>query len=148
MNHWIIVSFLNATSQTNWTWDSYGIVFQTPSDFKVTTDNSEEFSAENDNVFLTLTPWKDATVTKQNLADALKSIVKDMEYDDMSELDKVDSNDFTGYAVYGKKDGVKAIIATLLNKKSGTNLIVIIVFIDGYEKTAKKIAMSIGVKKS
>jgi len=52
-------------------WDTHGVGFSIPRDFTITTNNSEEFSAENGSMALSILPFQDENVTKDNLAEAV-----------------------------------------------------------------------------
>ncbi len=138
-----LVFSINTNAQTDWEWDTHGIGFTTPAGFKVTTNNAEEFSAESDNVFVTLSAWQDESVTEDVLADMLITMVTEMGYDELTDAVELDYEDFVGYGVEGTLDGVNAVMGTLLDTESGTNLIVIVVYLPGYESTAENILMSI-----
>lgn len=123
-------------------WDNHGVGFSIPRDFGVSTNNAEEFSADNGNLFLTILPFQDKNVTKDNLADAVVAIATEMDYDSIEEADAADVDDFTGYYVKGTKEGVNALVMALLDSESSTNLIVIIAYVDGMEAKAIDIANS------
>ena len=80
-------------------------------------------------------------VSKDHLGEALVAAAKEMEYDDISTVDEVQIDDFDGYFVEGTKDGVGAFIITLLDKKSSTNLVIVIVYTDD---ASRKKAIEIG----
>lgn len=129
-------------AQTDMVWDAYGVGFSVPKDFVEETNNREEFSAGNDNVFMTIMPLADETITDDDLADAVVLMAEEMEYDRIQEGDEIDIDDFTGYYVKGKKDGANAILMALLDKESSTNLFVAIVYVNGYEDAAIDMAAS------
>jgi Dihydro-orotase-like len=117
-----------AFSQQDWRWDGHGVGFSAPANLRVTTNNASEFTAEGSDLFLSIYVEQDGEVSEETLADALVVAAKEMEYDEISDVDALEVDDFTGYYVEGKKDGVGAFIITLLDKKSATNLVVVLVF--------------------
>ena len=123
-------------------WDTHGVGFSIPRDFSVSTNNAEEFSADNGNLFLTILPFQDENVTKDNLADAVIAMATELDYDSIEEADAADVDDFTGYYVKGTKEGVNAVVMALLDSESSTNLLVVIAYMDGMEKKAVEIANS------
>jgi hypothetical protein len=137
----VLVTF-GIQAQTDMVWDAYGVGFSVPKDFVEETNNREEFTAGNDNVFLTIMPLADESLTEDDLADAVVLMAEEMEYDRIQEGDAIDIDDFTGYYVKGKKDGVNAVLLALLDKESDTNLFVAIVYTNGYEDTAVEMAAS------
>ena len=128
--------------QTDMVWDAYGVGFSVPKDFVEETNNREEFTAGNENIFLTIMPLADESITDDDLADAVVLMAEEMEYDRIQEGDNIDIDDFTGYYVKGKKDGVNAVLLALLDKESDTNLFVAIVYTNGYEDAAVEMAAS------
>ncbi len=138
-----LIFSINASAQTDWEWDTHGIGFTTPAGFKVTVNNAEEFSAESDNVFITLSAWQDENINESDLADALVASAVEMGYDNVNDVEQIDYNDFLGYAAFGDKDGMNVVIGMLLDKESSTNLMVIVIFNPGNENTAERIVKSI-----
>ncbi|MCC7506165.1 MAG: hypothetical protein IT259_12730 [Saprospiraceae bacterium] len=123
-------------------WDTHGVGFSIPRDFTITTNNSEEFSAENGSMALSILPFQDENVTKDNLAEAVVAMAVELEYDSVEAADEADVDDFTGYYVKGTKDGVNALIVALLDRESSTNLLVVIAYENGKESKAIEIANS------
>lgn len=130
----LIVALLLATTalqaQTEMHWDSHGVGFTVPSNFKVDVNNGDEYTASNDNLFLSITPIQDENITKEDLADVVVAMAKELEYDVVEDADEADVDDFTGYYVKGRKDGVNAVLMALLDSESSTNLLVVIVYDD------------------
>jgi hypothetical protein len=133
----------NSNAQVGLEWDSYGIGFSVPDDFELFVNNSEEFSAGNDDVYLSLLPWDDENINEYNLAEAVVDVAYAMDYDEITQATDANIHDFVGYGVSGVKDGVWAVIVMLLDEKSGTNLVVVIAYNDGYDRTAQAIYDSI-----
>lgn len=129
-------------AQTDMEWDTHGVGFSVPGNFKIETNNAEEFTASNDNLYLSILPIQDETITKDDLSDAVDAFAKELKYDRVQEGDEIDIDDFTGYYIKGRKDGANAVLLALLDKESSTNLLVVIVYADGYENNAIKLAKS------
>lgn len=123
------ISFANTTfAQKDWQWPAHGVGFSAPSNLKVTTNNDNEFSAEGSDIFLTIQPIQDASITEDHLAEALVAVAEEMEYEDIHAADALQIDDFVGYFVEGTKDGVGAFIVLLLDKKSSTNLVIVMAY--------------------
>lgn len=129
-------------AQTDMEWDTHGVGFSVPDDFKIETNNAEEFTAGNDVLFLSILPIQDKTLTKDDLADAVVEMAEGLNYDRIQEGDEIEVDDFIGYYIKGRKDGVNAVFMALLDKESSTNLLVVIVYADDYEDEAVAIASS------
>ncbi|HZV71123.1 MAG TPA: hypothetical protein VFG10_16325 [Saprospiraceae bacterium] len=129
-------------AQTEMEWDTHGVGFTVPDDFKIEANNAEEFTASNDNLYVSILPIQDETITKDDLAAAVDAFAKELKYDRVHEGDEIDIDDFTGYYIKGRKDGANAVLLALLDKESSTNLLVVIVYGDGYEDAAVDIASS------
>ncbi len=132
-----------SAQMTDMHWDTHGVGFKVPNDFAIEANNAEEFSASNDNLFLSIVPVQDLEVNDDDLAEAVVEMAKGLEYDDIEEGESIEVDDFTGYYIKGRKDGVNAIVMAVLDKQSSTNLLVVIVYVDGYEKQAVNIAASL-----
>ena len=137
----LMLSF-SLQAQTDMIWDTHGVGFTVPDDFKIETNNAEDFTAGNDELFLSILPIQDETITTDDLADAVNEFAKELKYDRIHEGDEIDIDDFTGYYIKGRKDGANAVLLALLDKESSTNLLVVIVYADGYEDDAIDIAAS------
>lgn len=122
--------------------DTHGVGFSVPKNFKVETNNAEEFTAGKDALYLSILSIQDEWVTEDDLADAVVAMAEELKYDRIQEGDAIDIDDYTGYYIKGRKDGVNAAFFTLLDKESSTNLIVVFVYADGYEDDTVDIAAS------
>ncbi len=138
----LCTAVISGFTQTDMIWDTHGVGFSVPRNFKIETNNAEEFTAGNDNLFLSILPIQDKTITEDELADAVVEMAEGLDYDRIQEGDAIDIDDFTGYYVKGRKDGANAILMALLDKESSTNLLIVIVYADGYEDAAVDIAAS------
>jgi hypothetical protein len=130
------------SAQTLMHWDTHGVAFTVPDNFKIITNNAEEYSAENRNLSLTIVPVQDEEVTSDNLKEALTIMAKEMDYDSIEKMADAQVQDFEAYYMIGKKDGVKALLMAMLDTESSTNLLVVIVYKEGHEDTAIDIANS------
>lgn len=141
----LFASFLTPTlltAQTEMRWDTHGVGFTVPDDFKVSANNAEEYTAGNDNLVLSIAPIQDENISKENLAQAVMAMAVEMKYDALDESDEINIHDFTGYYIKGKKDGLNAVVIALLDKESSTNLMVVIIYDDSYFDEAVAIANS------
>ncbi len=129
-------------SQDEYKWDSHGIGFKASSDMKVTVNKADEFEASNGKITLDIFPWQDENVNKDDLADGIVAIAKELKFDNVHGADAMEIDDFQGYYVLGSKEGVEALIMILLDKESSTNMIVTIVYEKGSQDIALKIADS------
>lgn len=130
------------SAQQEMRWDTHGIGFSVPTDFKIETNNAEEYTASNENLFLSIIPIQDEELTKEHLAEAVVEMAKEMKYDVINNADEAEMQDLVGYYVLGKKDGVNALLMALMDTESSTNLLVVIVYDDRSERAALKVANS------
>ncbi len=134
---------LNLQAQmTEMLWDDHGVAFSVPSSFKETTSTGEEYTASNDNLMLSIIPIQDENLDKSHMAQATLDMAKELGYDSIEAADEAEVDDFIGYFIKGTKDGVHAVVMTLMDVESSTNLIVVIVYADGYANQAVEIAES------
>ena len=138
----LLLTSSSLIAQVDMVWDTHGAGFKVPSGFVIETNNEEEFSAGNDNLYLTITPIQDETVNEDDLADAVGIMAKELDYDLITDGDAVEMDDFVGYYVRGVKDGVSAIVMALLDTESSTNLLVVVVYAGGFEDEALMIVNS------
>jgi len=138
----LLLTSSSLIAQVDMVWDTHGAGFKVPRGFVIETNNEEEFSAGNDNLYLTITPIQDETVNEDDLADAVGIMAKELDYDLITDGDAVEMDDFLGYYVRGVKDGVSAIVMALLDTESSTNLLVVVVYAGGFEDEALMIVNS------
>lgn len=130
------------SAQQEMRWDTHGVGFSVPANFKIETNNAEEYTASNENLFVSIIPIQDEELTKEHLAEAVVEMAKELEYDVVDNADEAEMQDLTGYYVLGKKDGVNALLMALMDTESSTNLLVVIVYDDRSERAALKVANS------
>jgi Dihydro-orotase-like len=123
-------------------WDTHGVGFKVPANFKETTNNADEYTASNNNISLTIAPIQDGKLDEEHMAEVTLEMAKSLGYDSIEAADKAEIDDFKGYFIKGTKDGVHAIVMAMLDTKSTTNLLVVIVYADGFEDKAVEIADS------
>lgn len=136
-----VVSLVSA--QDTYEWDSHGIGFTLPAGFEISTNTDEEFTAGNDQMSFSLIPWDDAEITEEQLGDVVVEIATELEYDDVHDAFDAKVDEFVGVGIYGTKDGVDAVIAAILDKTSGTNIIVIITYAPEFGEAAEDIYYSL-----
>jgi hypothetical protein len=132
----------NLSAQVEMRWDTHGVGFTVPNNFKIETNNAEEYTASNDELFLSIIPIQDENLTKEHLAEAVVEMAKELEYDVVDVADEATMQDLTGYYVIGQKDGVNALLMAMMDTESSTNLLVVIVYADNQQRAALKIANS------
>ena len=131
-----LVSASSLFAQIDMVWETHKVGFKVPRGFKIETNNAEEFTAGNDAVFVTIAPIQDENITTDDLADVVDAMVKEMDYDLITDGDAVEVNNFTGYYTRGSKDGSNAIVMALLDPESATNLIVVVIYSGDHEDEA------------
>lgn len=132
---------LNA--QQDWRWEQHGVGFNAPANLRVTTNNASEFVAEGSDLVLSIYVEQDGEVGEDQLAEALIAAAEEMDYDEITAADELEIDDLKGFFVEGTKNGVGAFIITLLDKKSSTNLVIVLAYTsDSGRKKAIDIADS------
>ena len=133
----LLLLFSNSVmAQVDMIWETHQVGFKVPRGFVVQTNNDEEFSAGNDHVYVTIAPIQDENITVDDLAEVVDAMVKEMDYDLVTDGDAVDVNNFTGYYVRGSKDGSNAVVMALLDPESAINLIVVAIYEGDHEEDA------------
>ncbi len=127
----LLFMFLSASSysqMTPFTWDTYKTKFEIPKSFKVDVNNSERFSAGNDDIWLDIYPRQNENLTyremKNHLTDwAYASNVYG--YGTVSETENL--NGYWGVYLEGKKSGndLPAFLALLVHPDYPANSIYI-----------------------
>lgn len=137
----VFVSF-GLHAQTDMVWDDYGLGFTLPRGLSITENDGDTFSAESDDLYLTILPIADRTITENDLADAVISMATEMDYDDLTDADALELRDLYGYYVEGKKDGAHAFVIAMMDTQSTTNYLAVIVFTPERREQAIRLARS------
>jgi len=132
----------NLSAQVDMVWDDFGLGFSMPRGMNIIENDGEAFSAESENLYLTIQPIADETITEDDLADAVVSMAIEMECDDLTDADDLELNDLYGYYVEGTKDGAKAFIIAMMDTMSSTNYLVVIQFTPQFRDQALRLARS------
>lgn len=123
-------------------WEDYGLGFTLENGMKITENDGETFTAEREDLFLTIVPIKDRQITEADLSDAVVTMANEMEYDRLTDADELELNDLYGYFVEGTKDGANAVVIALMDVESANNYLAIIVFTPETRNKAIKLAHS------
>ncbi|MBL7996265.1 hypothetical protein JNM05_12920 [bacterium] len=113
---WTILSG-SIYGQTGWkemTWPAYGMDFMLPENFKTKESSTEFFVAEGDGFSFAIQPWRDSTLSlEQVAAKALEQL--DADEASITIRDKVDMDGFEGYEIIGagKQEGSDMIFVVL-----------------------------------
>ena len=117
-----------AAAATDMVWDTYGLGFSLPSGMQITENNRDIFSAERDDLLLTIIPFKENTVGPEDLADFLIAMAERFDYDVVTDVDEVALDDLYGFYTEGEKDGGQALLVALMDEESDSNYFVILVY--------------------
>lgn len=137
----VFVSF-GLYAQTDMVWDDYGLGFTLPKGLTITENDGDTFSAEGNDLYLTILPIRDRTITEDDLADAVIAMATEMDYDDLTDADDLELNDLYGYYVEGEKDGAHAFVIAMMDTQSSTNYLAVVVFTPARREQAIRLARS------
>ena len=122
-----------ANAQTDYIWDHYGIGFSVTEDFAVTESTEANFTAVSSEgaISVSISPWKDASITEDDLAEATVDIALELEIldDQAVEGDYITIDTFSGYFIVAAPiDGGNdmTLMALLLDQESETNMLITI----------------------
>ncbi len=138
----LFLSVAPLQAQTDMIWDEYGLGFTLAKGMNITENDGETFTAEQNDLFLTIVPIKDRSVTETDLADVVVTMAEEMEYDQLTDADELELNDLYGYYVEGSKDGAKAVVIALMDVESANNYLAVIVYTPASRDRAIKLARS------
>lgn len=122
-------------AQQDWRWETHGVGFNAPANLHITANNEQEFTAEANDLVLSIYVEENGEVTEEALAEALVAAAREMEYDNISAVAELEIHDFKGYLVEGTRDGIGALIITLLDTQSSTNLVVVLAYSSNAART-------------
>ncbi|MCB0551909.1 MAG: hypothetical protein KDD02_00045 [Phaeodactylibacter sp.] len=123
----IIPSTLSA--QTQMVWDDWGLGFTLAPGMRITENNGETFSAERDDLHLSITPVEDAWAYEEDLANAVLIMMDAMEFERITDADEMQLNDLYGYFIEGQSQGVQAVVMALMDTASHRNFLVTMVYL-------------------
>lgn len=131
----------SAFAQTTWTYKQYNLKFTTPANFKVTANDDKSFVA-NDGKAITfsLYPYKDATVTKEKIADLAWSKINATEKTKNRSTTLSMEGGYEGYYMTGKgkQNGKELVFIAFgcIDTQSSVNFYSIIYFWNDANATA------------
>ncbi|MEZ5031950.1 MAG: hypothetical protein R2787_11160 [Saprospiraceae bacterium] len=138
----LLVMSVTLSAQVDMVWDDYGLGFTLPRGLSITENDGDTFSAESDDLYLTILPIADQTITEDDLADAVVAMATEMDYDDLTDADDLELNDLYGYYVEGIKEGAHAFVIALMDSQSSSNYLAVIVFTPERRDQAIRLARS------
>lgn len=138
----VLSSFNLVIGQTDMQWDSYGLGFTLEKGMRILTNNGEEFTAERQELYLTIHPLTNEYVTEDDLIDAVITMAQEMDYDDISDADVLELSDLLGVYIEGKTNGTSSFVIALMDTESAQNYIVIVIFEDSYRDKAIRMVHS------
>lgn len=115
---------------TDMVWDTYGLGFSLPKGMQITENNRDMFSAERDDLLLTIISFKENTIGPEDLADFLIAMAEEFKYDVVTDVDEIELDDLYGFYTEGGKDGGQALLVALMDEESDSNYFVILVYND------------------
>ena len=121
---------------TDMVWNTYGLGFALPAGMVITENNREAFSAERDDLLLSIVPFKENTVGPEELADFLIAMAEEFDYDVVTDVDELELDDLYGFYAVGTKDGGQAVLVTLMDEGSASNYFVIVVYTEARKSPA------------
>ncbi len=143
----LFTSFYTYSQNTiRFNWDNYGMTFNAPINFMVEKETAEEFVAKlpNDNLNLSIIPWKNNALTSENLHNSLRDLCLELGYS-ISEIGTIRSlnlNSYESYYVDVTKGSMNLIIQVLLDKNNDTHFYNVIVYTPKFKNEALDIAAS------
>lgn len=118
-----------AVSQVTYEWDDYGVGFQVAEDFQDVSQGAAQWELISSDglIYISVTPWSDASITIDDLEYATIGIAFDMIFEGDAEVDGDcgEINDFDGcyvvWAVFGEEYEL-FLVALLMDLDSDTNI--------------------------
>lgn len=125
-------------AQQNYVWEEYGISFTLADDFVEEHNDINEFSAAGDGMFLSIIPFKDASIDDSDITVYTVQIAASLGLEEIDDVDVLELNYFQGGYVEGYKDGAKIFLLGMIDPDSDTNYFVVITFQDEDEEAIKE----------
>jgi hypothetical protein len=121
-----------AFSQDKWDfeWEQYHIAFTLAEDFKVKTNNGDEFIAKGDGMEFGIFPFSDASVDHSSITNYVVDIAKSIKLENVDDADLLELNGLKGAYVEGYKNGSRVVLLGFIDPESDTNFYCIITFSD------------------
>lgn len=129
----LISTSFSLVAQQEYTWDYYGIGFTLADDFIETINTDEEFSADGDGMSFSIIPFKDASISDNDISVYTISIAASLNLEVIDDVNIIALKSFKGGYVEGMLDGTRVFLMGLIDPSSETNFFVIIAFADDDE---------------
>lgn len=132
-----------ALAQTDMQWDSWGLAFTLPNGMQVVENDGEIFSAESDDLFVSILPVADSWAGEEELAEAVLTMMESLEFDRVTDADEMEMNDLYGYYIEGKKNNLRVVVMALMDRESDRNFLVNLIFKPAARDKAIRLARSL-----
>lgn len=111
---------LGQESWKEYTWEPFGLTFELPATYEVTTNTPEKLMASGEGIEFAISPYKDEQLTEQGLAGFLVKMAEtDMNLSEIDEMEILEVDGMTAGFIAGQKDGLMYLVLGLIEKKSG-----------------------------
>lgn len=117
------------SAQTQMVWDDWGLGFTLAPGMRIVENNGEVFTAEREDLHLSITPVEDAWAYEEDLANAVLIMMEAMEFERITDADEMQLNDLYGYFIEGQSQGVQAVVMALMDTASHRNFLVTMVYL-------------------
>lgn len=105
-----------AQSMKKWTWSSYKMAFQAPSNFKVDQNDAKTFDAGNGKIHMTIYPEKGEAISKSAMKNSLKTWAKDNKLKFSGDVENMeDLNGYWGVFIDGTANDLPTSILLLVD---------------------------------
>ncbi|MCV9387103.1 hypothetical protein [Reichenbachiella ulvae] len=119
-------------AQDDWkqyTWQPFGLEFELPSSYQVTTNTPEALEAIGEGIEFAIYPYEDEQLTEQGLSGFLvKMAERDLNLSEIDELEILSVDGMAAGFISGRKDGLMYLVLGLIEKKSGDSFYAYIAF--------------------
>lgn len=134
----ILLAFaFDGIAQSTYQWDYYGLKIDVPDDFKVTKNTDTEFEMSGKHMMLFMYLFEeDISVEEMDMAIAEAALSLSMSEIDAAQ--KISGDGLDGYYVEGFKDGMRVMLAGMIDPNSKTNFMLMITFQDDDQKSENR----------
>lgn len=123
------MSFTYAVVEQTYTWEYYGLEITVPDDFKVVKNTNEEFEMNGDGMGLYMYIFE-GDITVEEMDVAVIEAATEMNMQEVDAAQVITGDGLDGFYVEGYKDGVRVMLAGMIDPKSQTNFMMLITFGD------------------
>lgn len=130
----LLIFTFDVIGQSTYHWEYYGLKIDVPDDFKVTKNTDTEFEMAGKHMMMYMYLFEE-DISEEAMDMAIAEAALSLSMSEIDEAQKISGDGLDGYYVEGYKDGMRVMLAGMIDPKSKTNFMLLVTFHDDDQKS-------------